>query len=178
MGRLILYYLVIATTLISCSKQNEDPEAQKSTNISPYAESERIVSEIIAQYGNYDTASVEELLIGKCWKNDSYYEYSENWGEMIFDAAIDGLDGLFSLRYTFEAEGKLKDSSKYDTDINDPALLRSWSFDSETRTLTIDGALSYHLIALGEDTFIWDRVSTGSGYPRYFREVFKARAVE
>ena len=174
----IFVLLCFAGLLTACECENKETAQTEHLSNDGYIESEQFISNFIAKHGDYDIKAVTRLLIGKLWKIEEYYEYSTDWEEMIFNAEIDGLDGYFSLRYIFESDGVLKDFSKYDTHENDPYLLRYWTFDPETRTLTIDGALNYHLIALGEDTFVWDYTSSSSGYTRYYREVFKAKSLE
>ena len=164
----LLFLVVLLLGLTACDNEK---------NVNPDPETE--IRELVMNLSNYDVSSVATLLSQtEGWVEEHSFEYDEEWSNILGD--YKQADGHATKRYKFHADGKLEDFTKpiyppFDIELPEN---RTWAFDPETRTLTIDGALSYHLIALGEDTFVWDRVSTGSGYPRYFRVVFKARAVE
>ena len=164
----LLFLVVLLLGLTACDNEK---------NVNPDPETE--IRELVMNLSNYDVSSVATLLSQtEGWVEEHYFEYDEEWSNILGD--YKQADGHATQRYKFHADGKLEDFTKpmcppFDIELPKD---RSWAFDPETRTLTIDGVKNYHLIALGEDTFVWDRVSTGTGYPRYFRAVFKARAVE
>ena len=167
------YFAVLLLGVVACN--NEENENLELNVIDPGTE----IAGLITNLGSYDVSSVATLLSQtEGWVEEHCFEYDEEWSNILGD--FKQAEGHATQRYKFHADGKLEDFTeplRPPFDIELPKD-RTWAFDPETRTLTIDGALSYHLIALGEDTFIWDRVSTGTGYPRYFRAVFKARAIE
>ncbi len=169
----LFYLAVLLLGVVACN--NEENNNLELEVIDPATE----ISNMISEMGDYDVNLVGQILCGKHWVMDFFCEYFEEWNEIRSDSRYDKWIGYAVYSYVFHADGRLEDFTDAEAtpDVEEYEV-RSWAFDPETRTLTIDGALSYHLIALGEDTFIWDRVSTGTGYPRYFREVFKARAVE
>ena len=166
------YFAVLLLGVVACN--NEENNNLELEVIDPATE----IAGLITNLGSYDVSSVATLLSQtEGWVEEHFFEYDEEWSNILGD--YKQAEGDVTLRYKFHTDGKLEDFTKPACppfDIELPKV-RSWAFDTETRTLTI--ALSYHLIALGEDTFIWDYVDTwSSDYPRYFRQVFKARAVE
>ena len=165
----LLFLVVLLLGLTACDNEK---------NVNPDPETE--IRELVMNLSNYDVSSVATLLSQtEGWVEEHSFEYDEEWSNIIGD--FKQAEGHATQRYKFHADGKLEDFTKpicppFDIELPKD---RSWAFDPETRTLIIDGALSYHLIALGDDTFIWDYVDTWSSYhPRYFREVFKVKAVE
>ena len=167
------YFAVLLLGVVACN--NEEIDNLELEVIDPATE----ISNMISEMDDYDVNLVDQILCGKHWVMDFFCEYFEEWNEIRFDSRYDKCIGYAVWSYVFHADGRLEDFT--DSEATPEVIeyeVRSWAFDPETRTLTIDGVKNYHLIALGEETFIWDRVSTGTGYPRYFREVFKARAVE
>ena len=169
-----LFFISMLFSLgVACN--NEENDNIELNVIDPGTE----IAGLITNLGSYDVSSVATLLSQtEGWVEEYFFEYDEEWSNILGD--YKQAEGDVTLRYKFHADGKLEDFTKpacppFDIELPKD---RSWAFDPETRTLTIDGVKNYHLIALGEDTFFWDRVSTGTGYPRYFREVFKARAIE
>ncbi len=162
---------------MACSNEEEMP-APEQAPVDRYAASKEFLADIIATCGNYDANLVSELLDGKLWVRTNYYKYTENWAEMNFDLLVDGADGCGEIQYIFLPDGELRDWSTSCVEHHDSYQTREWSFNPETRILTIDNR-DYHLIALGEDAFIWDYIDTWSGKnPRYFRTLFKAEAIE
>ena len=170
----LFYFAVLLLGVVACN--NEENDNLELEVIDPATE----ISNMISEMDDYDVNLVGQILCGKHWVMDFFCEYFEEWNEIRFDSRYDICIGYAVWSYVFHADGRLEDFT--DAEATPEVIeyeVRSWAFDPETRTLTIDGALSYHLIALGEDTFIWDYVDTwSSDYPRYFRQVFKARAVE
>ncbi|MBE6196535.1 MAG: hypothetical protein E7137_05510 [Rikenellaceae bacterium] len=172
MKRLLLFCSLF---LLGVACNNEENDNLELNVIDPGTE----IAGLITNLGGYDVSSVATLLSQtEGWVEEHSFEYDEEWNNILGD--YKQADGHATQRYKFHADGKLEDFTKptyppFDFELPNN---RTWTFDPETRTLTIDGALSYHLIALGEDTFIWDSVRTGTGYPRYFREVFKVKSVE
>ncbi len=181
MKRKLLCGLFTICFLVACRDNSVDSTpASEHKPEDKYAASKSHLAAIIASCGDYDTESVAQLLGGKLWDMDNYYEYDENWEEMTFDLNIDGADGTADYRYVFLPSGVLQDLSvyPYPYPIDDSDRSKAWTFDPETRRLTIDGTKNYHLTALGENNLIWDFISTGSGFPRYCRQIFTARAIE
>lgn len=178
MRKKIFYYFVLVSLFVACSNKEETLVAEQAP-VDRYAASKEFLADVVAACGNYDVESESGLLDRKLWARTNYYKYSENWAEMNFDLLIDGADGCSEIRYIFLPNGELRDWSTSCAEHHDTYRTREWSFNPETRTLTIDGTLNYHLIALGEDTFIWDYIDTWSGKnPRYFRALFKAKSIE
>lgn len=170
----LFYFYALLLCFAACDNEENNTE---SGNLDPATE----LSGIISDLGNYDVNSAVTLLsLADGWVREYKFEYTEGWHN-IFQDYTQADNGGTTYRYKFIADGKLEDFTKPSIppfDIELPKV-RTWAFDPEIRTLTIDGALSYHLIALGEDAFIWDYVDTwSSDHPRYFREVFKAKAIE
>ncbi len=169
-----LLFIVLLSYCIACSDSKE-----QSNQIEPNSSNDKTEIEgVLSSFGDYEEDMATQLLCKKYWVEHYFLEYGENWDKILFNSLIDLGGGHASSCFIFHEDGKLEDFTDAEHTPEEEYEVRSWAFDPETRTLTIDGALSYHLIALGEDTFVWDRVSTGTGYPRYFREVFTARAVE
>lgn len=169
---------VLICFLAAC-KNEEEITNSNSGSVDKYAASKAMILDLVTTYGNYDVESVPQLLGGKLWDWTEHYEYSENWNEMIFDLSIDGADGCGNIRYQFLSNGELRDYSTSCFKEYDTYRVGKWSFDPATHTLTINEVLNYHLIALSEDSFIVDHIDTwSSAYPRYFRQVFKAKTFE
>ena len=173
---------IITFILLFCLTACNDKTTDSVQPISKFEEKTTQINSIISRLGAFDSTSTVEILAGKRWIQESCLEYTEDWREVksiFFEEGGLPAPGMSIEVYVFRPDGKLEDFTDAEYTEEEEYQARSWAFDPETRTLTIDGALSYHLIALGEDTFIWDYVDTWSSYhPRYFREVFKARAVE
>ena len=171
----LLFLVVLLLGFAACSDSKE-----QSNQIEPNSSNDKTEIEgVLSSFGDYEEDMATQLLCKKYWVEHYFLEYGENWDKILFNSLIDLGGGHASSCFIFHEDGKLEDFTDAEYTEEEEYQARSWAFDPETRTLTIDGALSYHLIALGEDTFIWDYVDTWSSYyPRYFREVFKARAVE
>ncbi len=168
--------LFLAVLLLGFAACNNEENEDLTLNPDP----ETGIGELVMILSNYDVNSVQPLLCGAAgWIEEKHLEYDEAWNSIVGDFTAS--EGGATYRYKFYADGKLEDFTKptfppFDIELPKD---RTWTFDPETRTLTIDGILSYHLIALGEDTFILDHIDTwSSAYPRYFRQVFKAKAIE
>lgn len=177
--RLLYYYILCMITLLGFAACNNEEENHQVLEIEdPTTE----ISELISNLGHYDVGLIEELLTEKHWIEDAHIEYTENWEEI--KTIYIGLGnipapGATHSHYIFHPDGKLEDFTDVEHTPEEEYQVRTWAFNLENRTLTIDGTLNYHLIALGEDTFVWDYIDTWSSYhPRYFRDVFKTKAIE
>lgn len=170
----IFYFFALLLCFAACDNEEDNTE---SGDLDPTTE----LSGIIANIGDYDAHTATQLLIGKKWTEVFFSEYDESWGNLLFYDTVPytKLIGGSPDSYVFHENGI---AETFMTALGEPLPEEfnrcPWSFDPETRTLTI-GNRDYHLIALGEDTFIWDYIDTwSSDQPRYFREVFKAKTIE
>jgi len=169
----LLFFAALLLGFAACN--NEENDAMEGNNPGS------TVAELITNSGSYDVNAVASLLSqAEVWGLVLEFEYDEGWNNILADRTIN--DGGANYKYKFYTDGKFEDYTKYYFPLphdKEYPKVRSWTFDPQTRTLTIEGELSCHLTALSEDNFIVDHIDTwSSAYPRYFRQVFKAQAIE
>lgn len=169
-----LLYIVLLSYCIACDN-SKGLTNQADSNLT---NNKTEIEDILFSFGDYEVDMATQLLCKRYWVEQYFLEYNENWDKILFNSLIDLGNGHTSSCFIFHDDGMLEDFTDAEDTPEEEYRVRTWAFNPKTRTLTIDGALNYHLIALGEDTFIWDYVSTGAGSPRYFRQVFKAQAIE
>ena len=170
----LFYFAVLLLGFAACSDSKE-----QSNQIEPNSSNDKTEIEgVLSSFGDYEEDMATQLLCKKYWIEHYFLEYGENWDKILFNSLIDLGGGHTSSCFIFHEDGKLEDFTDAEHTPEEEYEVRTWTFDPETRILTIDDTENYHLIALGEETFVWDLVSTSSGYPRYFREVFKVKAVK
>ena len=170
-----LLYIALLSCCIACDNSKELSNQAESSLTNNKTE----IEDILFSFGDYDVDMATQLLCKRYWVEQYFLEYNENWDKILFNSLIDLGNGYTSSCFIFHDDGKLEDFTDAEDTSEEEYRVRTWTFDPQTRTLTIEGEESYHLTALSKDTFILDQVDTwSSAYPRYFRQVFKAQAIE
>ena len=162
LNTLTVMAVTASAVLISC--ENED---KTKTPVPPTQELQNVtntINNIVSEHGNYDISNVKNTLTNVFWYCDALVEFSGEWAsEIINDFGGEPWIEEYEPMLEFNGNGNLK---RYTISSETSRVVDAhgeWSFDTESRTLSIEAeaieqynamTIDAELLALTEDVMV------------------------